>query len=243
MTTHKDIPENFIHFTSIPSTNDWLKDNKRAFKLRSPFLVYTDYQTNGKGQRGNLWESAAGKNILCSILVDDSFVIKNTQMLNWAACAAILDFLKSYLEGPMNIKWPNDILVKGKKIAGVLIENVYAGSTRSFSVVGIGLNLNQSQIDIPNTCSVFEFLQKELDVRFCVETLASNLYKRLNSSEQSLLNFINQNLYKINQSVTFSQNERLCEMEVISVSVDGSLQVKDQGEIKTITHPEYRWML
>ena len=154
-----------------------LSTNSYALELcqRSPLtpdgtVVITDNQTAGRGQRGNQWITAPGKNFTLSILFKPSFLSTKDQFyLNVFTSLSIYDYLLEKGCEPVRIKWPNDIYVGSKKICGILIENVITGNRFSNVVIGIGLNVNQDEFGVHSATSlylevgnVFD-LQSELD--------------------------------------------------------------------------------
>lgn len=106
-----------------------------------------DSQTGGKGQRGKSWDSEFGKNILCSVVVFPEHLRIQEQFLISAAVSLALCKTLSTLGIEAQIKWPNDIMVKGKKIAGILIENQLSDQHVEASVIGVGLNVNQVEFN------------------------------------------------------------------------------------------------
>lgn len=101
-------------------------------------------QTAGKGQRGAIWESEAGKNLTCSVLLYPVFLEPQRQfLLTVAVSVAVAQALEDYTSAPVRIKWPNDIYVGNRKIAGMLIENQLKGKRWKSAIVGLGVNINQ----------------------------------------------------------------------------------------------------
>lgn len=148
----------------IDSTNRWLRDN---LPQEDGFFVWTDYQTAGRGQIGNHWESEDGKNILVSILIrPQELVVKKQFRLSMIASLSVVETLNT-LCAPFlfQIKWPNDIYYKDKKIGGILIENILSGGKVSDCLFGLGLNINQTQFisDAPNPISLLQITGKEYD--------------------------------------------------------------------------------
>lgn len=143
---------------------NWLKEidstNSEAHRYRheaSDFTVWAaEFQTAGRGQRGNSWESAVGENLTFSILLKPHKFLSTRQFeLSEVVALGVVNYLAS--KGiDAKIKWPNDIYVGDKKICGILIENVLSGDTLSVCIAGIGLNLNQRvfRSDAPNPTSV-----------------------------------------------------------------------------------------
>ncbi|MEM8894582.1 MAG: biotin--[acetyl-CoA-carboxylase] ligase [Bacteroidota bacterium] len=137
-----------IHFVpECQSTNDMAADLLKNESVVEGAMVVTDKQTNGRGQRGNTWESSAGKNLTLSIILKPKFLTPRDHFqLHYITSLAVCTTLLRYFRD-VKIKWPNDLLIKGKKICGILIENNIRGRSIENSIVGIGLNVNQSSFD------------------------------------------------------------------------------------------------
>lgn len=138
------------------STNDEVR-SIAALCDDAAVACYTDYQTAGRGQKGNSWESERGQNLLCSILLRDVDVMAREQFcISEAVSLAIADAVRQMSGVECSIKWPNDIYVGDKKLCGILIENRLQGKRISECVIGIGLNLNQMHFcsDAPNPVSL-----------------------------------------------------------------------------------------
>jgi len=137
------IGSDIIHYDSLSSTNStaWLMVREK--ELPEGTVISANFQTAGKGQHGNRWESERGKNLLFSIILYPSSVSPDEQFLiSMSISLGICDFLKHFLSD-IKIKWPNDIYVNGGKIAGILIENSIIGQTIEYTVAGIGININR----------------------------------------------------------------------------------------------------
>ena len=136
---------NIIHFKEVESTNllalSMMKENKRSL----PFVITTDFQTSGKSQGSNKWESENGKNVLMSVAINTDIKIENQFILNVISSLSVLDLLDELNLENSSVKWPNDILVGKRKISGVLIQNKLLSDTIKSTVIGIGLNINQSK--------------------------------------------------------------------------------------------------
>ena len=133
------IGENKLHFGSVPSTNDYLK--KHSY-LPSGTLVTADYQTAGRGTKTNSWESARFQNILMSTILKPDILVSDIAKLVKVSSVAIYETLRSFgIESA--IKWPNDIMVNDKKIAGILLESSVTKNEVDYVILGIGLNVNQ----------------------------------------------------------------------------------------------------
>jgi BirA family biotin operon repressor/biotin-[acetyl-CoA-carboxylase] ligase len=148
----------------VNSTNELLWKGIREKSVSEGFVFYTDFQSAGKGQIGNSWESQFGKNLLFSIAlfprqipIDEQFIISQFVSM------AIKRTLDKYTDNK-SIKWPNDIYWKDKKLGGILIENSLQGREIKAVVIGIGLNVNQIEFksDAPNPVSLAQILNKTI---------------------------------------------------------------------------------
>lgn len=139
---------------SVDSTNEYLM--READTLKSPLLVAARHQTAGHGQRGNSWESAAGENLTFSVLIRlEAFSPLLQFYISEAVSLSVVDFLARHGIEAM-VKWPNDIYVGDRKICGILIRHSIAGNSISYSVIGVGINVNQTKFlsNAPNPVSM-----------------------------------------------------------------------------------------
>lgn len=148
------------------STNSYLKDLARKESLPDFFSVRAKYQTEGRGQRGNQWESSPNDNLLCSVLLHPVFVSANRSFyISQIVSLSLIQSLEKY-SADFTIKWPNDIYWKDEKIAGILIENQFLSNQVNQSVIGIGLNLNQDSFspELPNPISLYQITGMKVDI-------------------------------------------------------------------------------
>ena len=154
------------HIDETDSTNRWLRNctgGQSSCAIHE--VVWADYQTAGRGQGTNTWESERGKNLTFSILLHPVDLPANRQfLLSMQVSLAICEALGEHI-GDLSIKWPNDIYWRNAKIAGILIENSLQGSVIRDSIVGVGLNVNQRQFmsDAPNPISLWQICEHETD--------------------------------------------------------------------------------
>jgi len=169
-----------IWFDTLQSTNTELK-SKRA-ELDNLSIVAAKCQTAGRGQGDHVWNSSPGENLTFSLLLKfpvGQLRARDEQIINSFVTPVLVDFLAS--EGVEAwVKAPNDIWVKDKKIAGILIENVLDGYYVADSVVGIGFNLNQTQWpeDLPNPISLKQLTGKDYSVKAVLEDLGERYGKQ-----------------------------------------------------------------
>ncbi|WP_281234309.1 biotin--[acetyl-CoA-carboxylase] ligase [Flavobacterium gelatinilyticum] len=166
-----------IKLDAIDSTNDFLKSMASKDEPENFTVVTAENQTKGKGQMGGKWKSEAGKNLIMSVLVKD-FLFDNERVfdLSIVVSLAVSDVLKSLNIPDICIKWPNDILSYNKKLVGILIENTLKSDGRILSVVGIGINVNQTDYtEFPQASSLAVISGKSFDK----EALAVLIVKKI----------------------------------------------------------------
>lgn len=155
---------------STDSTNNYLKNLNGGDSNYMYEVAWAEFQTAGRGQKGNSWESEPGKNLLFSILahpegisIQDQFVI--SQAISLAVTESVAQAAGPDHAGEFSVKWPNDIYWKEKKLAGILIENVLAGGKIADSIIGVGLDVNQEKFysNAPNPVSLFNITGREHD--------------------------------------------------------------------------------
>lgn len=147
--------KNVVYLPECHSTNDELSDLIKSGLAREGTVIYTDFQTKGKGQRGNAWVSEPRKNLLCSIYIRPTMVLLADQFfLNVVTGLAIIDLLDEIIPSHKCLKWPNDVYVEGNKIAGILIECNVKENMLESAILGIGLNVNQSNFSIGSATSI-----------------------------------------------------------------------------------------
>tara|TARA_B110000483_G_scaffold241929_1_gene326218 strand:+ start:1038 stop:1787 length:750 start_codon:yes stop_codon:yes gene_type:complete len=133
-----------IKLNSVDSTNNYTAKLVNETNISFGTVIMADFQTRGKGQRSSYWKSEKGLNLLISIYFDSSFLIfENVFYLSKAIALAIRECVEKIIGTQVLIKWPNDILVNGSKISGVLIENQWKNEKLMSSIIGVGLNVNQ----------------------------------------------------------------------------------------------------
>ena len=140
-----------IHLESVGSTNLHASDLLSGKLISEPAVILADFQTEGKGQGSNQWESHSAQNLLFSVIVFPKKIKAKEQFyISKIAAISIREELSKHISR-IKIKWPNDILANKKKISGTLIENRLISDSISASIVGIGINVNQEQFSVPAT--------------------------------------------------------------------------------------------
>ena len=145
---HCAIAREIIVLDETTSTNDVVLRMANGGALEG-LVVFAEYQTAGRGQRGNVWESPAGKGLLCSILLRPNVPVQDSaRLVNWAV-KGIAWTIESACLSQATIKPPNDVYIEGSKVAGVLVEMRAQPGAPHLAVVGIGVNVNQTPSQFP----------------------------------------------------------------------------------------------
>ena len=177
-----------IHLTETVSTNTYIKELlQQGVTLPGLTVVEADWQTAGRGQKGNQWESKKGENLLFSILCHPSTLPASHQfVLSQAMALSVWAALDEIIEG-VNIKWPNDIYWEEKKMGGILIECNLVGSGIADCILGVGLNVNQTQFvsDAPNPVSLAQIIGFSLDRDRILSSILSHFETFFQMAEQS----------------------------------------------------------
>ncbi len=226
------IGSDMVFCKNAGSTNSYASGLIKSGHVSEGTLIYTNFQSAGRGQKGSRWESEDGKNLLFSVILYPSMVTPADQfIISIFISLGICDFLKPLAPG-CKIKWPNDIYYGDDKIAGILIENSITGNTIVNSIAGIGLNINQEKFpeEIPNPVSLKILTGVEHDTGLCLQNLAACLdrrYKQVISEEwYELRNEYISSLYRLNQWSRFKSTDGIFEGRIVSVTEQGCLQIE-----------------
>jgi BirA family biotin operon repressor/biotin-[acetyl-CoA-carboxylase] ligase len=244
------IGSKLFFFDNLPSTNTYAAKLLKNSDLPEGSVVYTNYQSAGRGQMGNKWESEEGKNLLISIVLFPSMINPADQFLiSMTVSLGICDFLKRYIS-VCAIKWPNDIYVNNDKIAGILIENSIMGDKIKNTISGIGLNINQEKFlsKAPNPVSLSLLTGSGYDLATCLNQLASDLdkrYKQLISEHFAEIKheYISQ-LYRLNILSKYRDRSGIFTGRIITVTDNGRLQIeRKHGNISEYSFKEVDFIL
>ncbi|WP_028295323.1 biotin--[acetyl-CoA-carboxylase] ligase [Olivibacter sitiensis] len=240
--TFKDLitEEKIIRFERLSSTNDYAKTLvlSKVKPIEEGTVIMADDQYAGKGQHGSTWSAKPGENLTFSIVLCPIFLNPNHQFrLNIAISLAIRNYLSNFLSERVEIKWPNDIYIKGRKIAGILIENILYGSKWSYSIIGIGININQASFDktLPNATSLSNETSRSYDINVELPLLlkeieASYLGLKTGGHTKQKAAYI-KSLYRLGELHPFEINGVRVEGKIAGVNEEGKLLMDFNGHI------------
>lgn len=254
------IGKNIIRLVNIDSTNNYaaqllrsdLQEPARNAERHSVIfegtVILAQYQKSGKGQRGNSWESEKGKNLTFSIILHPNFLKPEQQfLLTEIISLALSDFLKSLEIPDVSVKWPNDVLVNGKKIAGILIENIICSNQIIHSIIGIGFNVNQTRFYLAeNPTSLKIITGKNFFPDECLEKICNCIearYLKIKSFVHSAHNDYLQLLFQLNEWKKYCIKGINCKAKITGVSQSGMLILeKENSEIVNCNFKEIKFL-
>ena len=241
-----------IHLPQTHSTNTYLRHYvEAAHDLSEGTVVWTDYQTAGRGQQNNKWESTPGKNLLFTLLLNPHHILASqqfviSQLVSVAICQVLNEITLDF-----SIKWPNDIYYKEKKIAGILIENDLSGNTLFHSFIGVGLNVNQEVFlsDAPNPISLWQITGKQFDREMLLDQLIERimtLYQQIEQQDdfQTIHACYMQSLFRKEGFHLYKKGDTLFEASIKNISKQGYLMLTDRlGEDHVFDFKEVTFVL
>jgi BirA family biotin operon repressor/biotin-[acetyl-CoA-carboxylase] ligase len=249
-----------IELSSIDSTNIYAISQVQQQMAISGSCYRADFQTHGKGQFGKLWGSEKGENLLCSYVLnlnelENTFKkgqkwTQNDQIgLSIAVSIGVYRFFKAIAGDETSIKWPNDLYWRDRKAGGILIENTLRGTEWTWAVIGIGININQTQFDatIGKPVSLRQITGKEWEINQLLKDLSQALTVSINGWLQNgitlLLEDYNQGLFRKGKKVMFNNKEQGdFEATVMGVNEKGQL-ILDCGSIQTYNFGDLHWKI
>jgi BirA family biotin operon repressor/biotin-[acetyl-CoA-carboxylase] ligase len=221
-----------IDLDTVDSTNNYAAN---MLKLSSPpagTVITAQEQTNGRGQRGSSWTAFKGDNLLASIIVYPNFLAPDeTFMLSRITALAIREAMEALTDKDVFIKWPNDIIVEGKKICGILIENNWSDFKIQSAIIGFGINVNQEKFMIPKATSVKNLIGHFIPISEIQKTTLAyfdNWYSRLESGQKDFIKAeYEKHLFKKNEMAEFIFEDRKIKATIQGVNASGHLILLD----------------
>lgn len=240
-----------IRLGRVDSTNNYLRAYIPHSEDERFTVVTAEYQSDGRGQGANKWESREGENLLFSILVHPlRLPLRQQFLLSQAGALALKEAINKYIPEDVTLKWPNDIYYKDSKLSGTLIETCLgAGHIKDF-IWGVGLNVNQKQFesDAPNPISLYQILGKAVDKETLLQEIIATFRKYYDWIEQGAYGDISamyhEALYRRKGFYRFRDKEGEFEGAIIEVEDDGHLILRTrQGEIRGYLFKEIEFVL
>ena len=224
-----------IQIDRVSSTNNYAAKLLNQTKIPFGAVIMAQFQDDGRGQRGAVWQSKSGENLLFSAILDGS-LMKECPPFYLSKCVAvsIKDTLSFFLKHKIHLKWPNDVLVERRKIAGVLIESQWKGNNLFSSIIGVGLNVNQTHFEYGFDATSMKLLSaNDYDLKEVLQVLCTKLnfnFNRILSKEYSDLqqDYLS-SLYKYNEKTHFKIGDKLEEVVLKDVNENGMVSLEMLG--------------
>jgi BirA family transcriptional regulator, biotin operon repressor / biotin---[acetyl-CoA-carboxylase] ligase len=245
------VGQNLITLDSVDSTNSRLKNIlSNSEPLPEGTVIMAEQQYAGRGQLSGSWTSEPGKNLTISILLKPVFLSPEKQFhLNKAVSLAINDVLIKYFKANAAIKWPNDNYINNEKICGLLIENIIQGGVVKYSIIGIGLNINQESFPdhVGNATSFRKILHKDYDLQvvlneICAAVEARYLQLRAGMYDELATEYLKR-LYRYDKISRFLINGIEQLGRICGVSPEGYLQVEFEKSIRQFGLKEIQFII
>lgn len=217
------------HFEEVTSTNDLAREEQFAHGD----LLWAERQTAGRGQRGHTWLSVAGENLTFTLVVEPQFLPARDQFFLSACSALALCDCFTHFGIESRIKWTNDIYVEDRKLVGILIEHFYAGANLRKTLIGIGINVNQTEFDpsLPNPTSMLLEGEKRYDREEVLRTFYACFMVRYRQVEQgdaeAVLGEYHRLIYRLGEEQLF----RLPNGEELTATIEG---IESDGALRLL---------
>jgi len=245
---HLKLGEPLIKLESVDSTNNYATNLLRTENAQEGTVILAGYQTLGKGQAGNTWESEKNRNLLFSIILKPDFLKAERQFYLSMCISNGLAALIEKTAGKSMIKWPNDILLNGKKVAGILIENTIMKDMIHTTVAGIGLNVNQKSFEgLQEAVSLSVATGREYELSDLLNDaleLISNELEPLYMGNPGVIKttYLNR-LYRLNEWARYTDDAGMLEGRITDVGSSGELIIaRHNGEIRQYGFKEIRFL-
>ena len=245
------IGQSLHHLVETDSTNSYAIDILTKSAPADGTVVVADYQRAGRGQFDRTWQSKAGENLLFSLILYPHFVAPSRQfVLTQAISVGLAEALQHLCSVPISVKWPNDLYIGRKKVAGMLIQTALGQQKMQYAVVGIGLNVNQIKFPstVPNPTSLSITTQRTFDRAEVLSTILEYLerwYLNLRSGQtrlieqryqQLLFQFGEWALYRVPGGEPFSG-------KIVGFTPQGKLEMETQSGIQVFNFKEIQFLI
>ncbi len=236
---------NLVRLDTVDSTNNYAANLCKLSKMVNGTTILTKRQHNGRGQRGATWHSEPDKNLIFSTVIYPNLPIKRIFYLNICASISLVKTLND-IGIQAKVKWPNDIYIENRKVAGILIENQLGGNLVQTSVIGVGLNVNQLNFppDINATSlSLEKGIEFELDIIFnqFFGYLDFYLDKLMESNFEFLMSRYYKDFYQLHEWCRYQDSDGVFNGMITGIDGDGHLLVKQMDGLKKYSLKEIQF--
>lgn len=232
-----------VFLEQVDSTNQYLKDNYSNSK--EEVILVSDEQTKGKGRLGNPWSSDKGTGIWMSLILRPNINPSEASKITLTAAAAVAEAIEEVTEAKTGIKWPNDIVIDGKKVCGILTEMGAELGHVNYIILGIGINVSQMNFpeDIKNKATSIklatEIEYSRLDIIDSFLKKFKVLYKDfLGNNMDSIIEINRKKSVSINRKVFLIRGDSKVEVDSLDIDINGELIVKENNKVYNVNYGE-----
>lgn len=248
MSVHVTIGNPFIELQQVESTNNYATGLVHAGLAQSGTAVFAHHQTKGKGQRNKTWIDEGRKNIALSVIVAPQVLsLSQSFLLSMASAVGVHRFFSAYAGSETKVKWPNDLYWRDRKAGGILIENMVKGSEWKTAIIGIGININQTEFGElgSKAVSLKQITGKAYDPPALAKELCGyieNAYNVVRKLPTEIAENYRRSLYKLNETVRLKQGSRVFDARIKDVTTLGELVV-ESGTEERFNIGDVAWLL
>lgn len=215
-------------------------------------VIWTHYQSEGKGQRNKSWSGTQGQSALFSIILHEHLENISIFELNAIIAICVREKISEFIDQkPTTIKWPNDIYIGDKKTCGILIENSFRGNLWHSAVIGIGINVTQTDFDndLPNATSIFMESGLIIDIESLIQDIQKHILESLSyyaKHPDQALTIFNNHLYKKDEKIAYyelNNQDNLMMGKVLKVDGQGKLWIEKDHELQAYDFGTIVWSL
>lgn len=246
MSAQLQIGNTVLYYKQTGSTNDLAKELILQHSVPNGTVVVAAFQTQGKGQQQRTWESQAGKNLLCTYILNERDLDFQYQIyFNMAISCAVRNCIAFFIpKQKVQIKWPNDVYINKQKIAGILIENTLMGESWKHAFVGIGINVNQSTFNHEQATSLGLIANNNLDINEVLQILSTQLMHYLNmineDSKETIHAEYNTHLMHIGEMSRYLAHGEEKQGILRGIDQHGRLVIENNSHSETYQHGEIK---
>lgn len=223
--------KSIIRLDSVDSTNNYAAKLLSLSHLPEGSVITALEQTEGRGQRGTVWNAHKGKNLLCSIVLYPKIIqFENQFTLSQAISLAAREFIADVSGLETFVKWPNDIVAMNKKVAGILIEASWSGNKLQQCIVGIGINLNQEHFEDKHAGSLKGLSQESFDLDMCLRKVVDSVEKYYEKLQSGHVSDIQQeyrlHLFNFDKEAEYIYQNNRIKARIVGIDAAGKLKLR-----------------
>lgn len=235
---------NLVHYLPTCHSTNEIAAIMLAEGLEEGTIVITDDQTAGIGQPGNSWESQPYTNLTFSLILKPKFLkIENLFLLTQAISLGLANAIQEFVSGIVKIKWPNDIFIGDKKVAGILIQNAVKNRAFESSIVGIGLNVNQQEFKTTNAISLRKVTGGVLELNEVLQELIKGIYTEYDQLQKGIYDKLNNEYHQLlygRDEVKQYESEKRFAGKIIGTDPQGRLIIETTEGIRLFRNQEVK---